>query len=101
MTDMTVANTIARQIGNQALTMLGAKNLLGGADSLTFRIGRNAQGVTHIKVRLDPSDTYTMQFLKAGRAPKYEVKVVSEVEDVYAEDLRRIIEMKTGMYTRL
>ena len=98
---MTVANTITQQIGNRALTMLGAKDLMGDKDSLTFRIGRNAQGVTHIKVRLDPSDTYTMQFLRKGRAPRYEHKVVSEVDDVYAEDLRRIIELKTGMYTRL
>jgi hypothetical protein len=104
MDGIEVAKVITQQIGNRAFGMLGAKDLLGDENSLTFRIGRNAQGVTHIRVQLDPSDTYTMQFLKVRRlkAPPYiERKVVSEVDDVYAEDLRRIIEMKTGMYTSL
>jgi hypothetical protein len=81
--------------------MLGAKNLMGDDNSLTFQIGRNAQGVTHIKVTLDPDDTYTMQFLRIGRAPRFEKKMLSEASNIYAEDLRRLIEQKTGMYTKL
>jgi len=96
-----VAKIIASQIGNRAFQMLGAKDLMGDENSLTFRIGRNAQGVTHIKVTLDPSDTYTMQFLKVGRAPRFEKKVLSEASDIYADNLRKVIESKTGMYTSL
>ena len=101
MSDISVARTISEQIGGRAFMMLGAKDLLGDENSLTFRIGHNAQGVTHIRVQLDPSDTYTMQFLKVGRAPRFERKVLSETDNVYVEDLRRIIEQKTGMYTSL
>lgn len=100
-TDMTVANTIREQIGNRVFMMLGAKNLMGDEKSLTFQIGRNAQGVTHIRVQLDPSDTYTMQFIKIGRAPGYKKTIVAEASDIYADNLRRVIESKTGMYTSL
>lgn len=103
-TDMSVANTIADQIGRRAFQMLGAKDLMGDENSLTFKIGRNAQGVTHVRVQLDPSDTYTMQFLKvrsSKKPPYYERKVLSEASDIYADKLRSIIEMKTGLYTNL
>lgn len=98
---MDVANTIAEQIGHRAFMMLGAKNLLGDENSLTFKIGRNVQGVTHVRVQLDPDDTYTMQFLKVGRAPRFEKKVLSEASNIYADQLRKVIEQKTGMYTNL
>lgn len=102
-----VAETIAQQIGGRAFTMLGARELIGDTNSLTFRIGRNAQGVSHVRVQLDPSDTYTVQFLKVSRPTRrrgvghIERKVLSEVSDVYVEDLRKIIESKTGLYTNL
>lgn len=94
MTDMTVSKTIAHQIGGQTLFMLGAKNLIGDNNSLTFRIGRNAKGVNMVKVILAPSDTYTVKFLKVR---KMEVKEVSEETDVYAEDLRTVIRRNTEM----
>jgi hypothetical protein len=103
-TDMNVANTIADQIGQRAFRMLGAKDLMGDANSLTFKIGRNAQGVTHVRVQLDPDDTYTMQFLKvrtSKKPPYYERKVLSEASGIYVDQLRGIITEKTGLYTNL
>jgi len=96
-----LGNTIRDQIGGRALQMLGAKDFVGDDDSLTFRIGRNAQGVTHIRIQLDPSDTYTVQFLKVGRAPYFHRTVVSEASDIYVDQLRGLIERKTGLYTSL
>lgn len=96
-----VAQTISDQIGSRAFMMLGASNLLGDDTSLTFKIGRNAQGVTHIRVQLDPDDTYTMQFMRIGRAPRFEKKIVSEASGIYADQLRELIERRTGMYTSL
>ena len=97
-----IATTIRQQIGGPACVMIGAKNFSFDKDgSLTFKIGRNAKKVTHIKVALDPSDTYTMTFTKVGRAPKYTIVDLATVSDVYCDQLRPMIEAHTGMYTSL
>lgn len=107
MTDMTVANTIAKQIGGMAFAMMGAKNKLGDEKSLSFKIGRNAKKVQYVKVTLDPSDTYTVEFSRVTphRLNKKtwvhsggEKKVISEVEGVYVDMLRSVIESNTGLY---
>lgn len=97
-TDMTVANTIREQLGRKALFMIGAKDLVGSENSLSFRIGRNEKGVTHIRIVLDPSDTYTLTFL---RVRGLSVKEVSSISFVYADQLRSTIETNTGLYTSL
>lgn len=103
-TNMEVANTIRDQIGHRALFMLGASNLLGTENSLEFKIGRNAKGVTHIKITLDPSDTYTVEFAKRRMNHKtfvLDVKVLAKIDDVYVDMLHSVIEEYTGMYTSL
>lgn len=97
-----VAHTIISQLGNMALSMLGAKNLLSLTEGgLQFKIGRNSKKVTHVEIILDPSDTYNVRFIKVGRAPKYEIKTLSKVEGVYVDRLHEVIEAHTGMYTHL
>ena len=101
---MTVAATIAQQLGF-TLKMIGAKTLIDHGDALSFRVGRNASGVNHLKITLDGSDTYTMTFTKvpstralcAGKNPK----VIAEVSGVYAASMRAVIESSTGLYTSL
>lgn len=108
------ARTIQKQIGAQALFMLGAKNLyidhgqgfaVGGTEhkgsgrpSFGFKVGKNEKGVTHVRVFLDPSDTYTVEFLKVRGTNS---KPVSKISDVYATDLRTVLSDGTGMYTSL
>jgi hypothetical protein len=89
-----VADTIRQQIGQRALYMLGAKNLVGDHNSLTFRIGRNAKSITHVRVTLDPSDTYTVETLRATVSSN---KVLSKVSDIYVDQLRSTIAHATGM----
>lgn len=96
-TDMTVANTIAKQIGNAALAMLGAKNLVGDSDSLTFRF-QGCKSANCLRIKLEADDTYTMTFLKIRGV---DVRTVEEVEGAHAEDMHRVIEQTTGLYTRL
>ena len=98
---MRVAKEIQRQIGEGALYMMGAKDLIGGDDYLTWKIGRNAKGVTHIKVTLDPTDTYTVEFIKVGRAPKFDVRTLAEHSMVYFDQLHKLIESETGFYLAL
>lgn len=95
---MEVANTIRDQVGHRALMMIGAKNLTGDKNSLSFKIGRNSAHVTHIRVTLEPSDTYTVQFYRVRRHNR---TLVSEERDIYGDGLRDCIERNTGLYTSL
>lgn len=98
---LNVANEISRQIGNRAFAMMGAKNLLGSEDSLQFKVGRNAKRVTHIRVTLDPSDTYRVEFIRVGRAPMFKTTPVADFDGVYADTLHALIESNTGLYLSL
>jgi hypothetical protein len=98
--NMVVAETILAQLGgNGFLAMTGAKNLLGDANSLHMKLGRGClNGITHLRVTLDASDTYTVAFLKV-RGVK--VATVAEVSGVYADSLRSVFTNHTGFATSL
>ncbi len=98
METLTVAKTIANQIGNGALFMIGAKNLAGDDNSLSFKIGRNSKSVTHIRVTLNSLDLYDVEFLRCN---KNGIKKVSVASGVYNDMLNSIIETHTGLYTSL
>lgn len=100
-TTWTSQTKIRNQIGHPAFVMMGAKNLIGGDDYLTFKIGRNAKRVTHIRVTLDPTDTYKVEFIKVGRAPNFTTKTLAEFDGVYADMLHKMIEDNTGLYLSL
>lgn len=94
MSDLTVAKTILDQLGGTGvLTMMcGRKGYLGDKDSVSFKVGKNARGVTACRIVLLPSDTYQVTFF--GRS--YGIK--SEHTDVYVDVLRDLFERETGMY---
>ena len=92
-----VAETIRQQIGNGALYMLGAKNLLDHGDALSFRV-RGSRAVNYIKITLNGMDMYDMEF---GKIHGLNYKVKAEVANVYADMLRGIIEQETGLATSL
>ena len=95
----TIATTILDQLGGRMfVTMTGAKNLLDHGNGLSMKIGRNAQGVSHVKIILDPSDTYSVQFLSV-RGVKVTEKAT--MEGVYADQLTGIFETHTGLYTSI
>lgn len=91
----TIADTILSQLGgSRFIAMTGTKNLLDHGDALSGKLGRGASnGITHFKVKLDPSDTYTVTF---HRVRGVKVTEKGEHSGVYAEDLRRLIESETG-----
>ena len=96
--NMQVANIIKKQLGNKALTMMGAKNLVAGDNYLSFRIGRNSKGINYIKIILNPKDLYDLEF-GSIRGMNYKVKY--EAKDVYVDMLHDVIENNTGMYLSL
>jgi len=93
-----VPEIIVQQLGNRTLQMLGARDLMGTEKSLTLKVGRNAKSVSHLRITLEPSDTYKVE---AIRVRKLTVKVLETREDVYCDSLHQVIETLTGMYTRL
>lgn len=101
-TDLTVANTIAAQLGHslgRLAMMIGAKHFVGSDNSLTFRFAARARnGSNTLRVTLDPSDTYTVEFLSLRGSSR---KVKGSFSDIYAEDLKPLFERETGLYLSL
>lgn len=98
MNDLEIAKTISHQIGHKALYMIGAKNLVAEKNGLSFKIGRNSKCVNYIQITLNALDLYKMTFCYIS-AKGY--KVVSEVENIYFDQLNNMIERYTGLYTHL
>lgn len=100
----TPAQIIADQLGRGTLYMLGARGTVCASSdgrSLCFQI-KGCRHVNAIKITLDPSDTYTVEFRKIGNARSgFRMSVVREVEGVYADSLHTLIERETGLATRL
>lgn len=95
-----IASTILSQLGNNKfIVMTGAKNMAHGDDYLSFKIGKNAGGVTHVKIRLDQGkDAYDMTFYKLRGS---DLKTVKEYKGVYADQLKELFTEVTGMNTNL
>lgn len=93
MSNLTVAKTIQQQIGHKAFCMMGTKHLLGSENSLSFDV-KGSRFCSHILIRLDPSDTYTIEFVNCRN---HERHVVKSVDMVYWEDLHHIISSNTGL----
>jgi hypothetical protein len=95
-----VAMTIAKQLGNATLCMIGAKNLGFTENSLQFKIGRNSKGVTHVIIKLNSLDLYDIEFVRIGRAPNYTRTVIATCNGYYADMMHQAIETHTGLYTK-
>jgi spore coat polysaccharide biosynthesis predicted glycosyltransferase SpsG len=95
---MQVANEIRNQIGNKALVMIGAKYLTAGDNYLNLRIGKNVKKVNNIKITLNDSDLYDIEYGWI-HGTKYTVK--NTESGVYFDMLHKSIEQNTGMYTSL
>jgi len=97
----TIPEVIRDQIGGQALTMLGAYNLLQDSKTnnpyLSFRI-RGSRKINYIKISYTLDDLYEMEF---GQVRKFDYKVVDKHGMVCADQLHDIISDATGLATSL
>ena len=86
--------------GNKFIMMTGAKNLAvdKAKNTLHMKIGRNAKGISHLRIKLTGADLYDMEFLqiRAGN-----IKVKAKVKGIYADQLQKMFTKHTGMYTSL
>ena len=94
--ELAVAEEIRNQIGHKALYMLGAKDLAGDKYSFSFKI-RGSKKWKHIKIFLNGKDLYDVTFT-TWHGDKLTSKTVN---DVYADNLHKVIEEETGLYTKL
>jgi len=98
---MSVAKEILSQLGgNRFVSMTGAKNFGDTGNGLAFQIPAKLtkNRINAVKVVLDPSDTYTVKFL---RITSKELKTVSEHTMIYCDQLVDLFESETGLYTYL
>lgn len=95
---MNVAQTILSQLGGSVfIALTGASNFVGSENSLSMKIGRNAKGVTHVKITLNDADTYDVKYFSV-RAMKITTK--AESTGIYCDMLQKDFEANTGLYVK-
>lgn len=99
-----IASTIFAQLGgNRLIAMTGAKMFAVGENDneevyLTFRIGRNAKSVNHVKVTLNALDLYNVEYINIREA---NLTIKALAENIYNDMLKTNFEENTGMYLSL
>lgn len=105
MTDLTVAETIVRQMGGakRLRLMVGAEQFLGSADRVQFKF-KGSRKANSCVVILDPNDTYTMQLWRI-RGPRAKagkmLDLKFEESRLYCDMLVSTFEGETGLYLSL
>ncbi len=96
-----IAQTILRQLGmNVFVSMTGARQFTNHGNALAFKLPSSfaKNGINYVKITLEPSDTYTVEF-KRIRGMK--VTDVSMHEDIYNDSLLDLFRRETGLETRM
>ena len=95
MTDLTVPQTILAQLGGESFVMTsGATGLVGGADSLTIKLGRNLKRVTHVRVTVTDEGLYNMTFFTVGKGPQ-------SYDGIHPEMLQEVFGANVGLSSAL
>ncbi len=79
------------------MLMTGAKLFISSEDGVSFQIPLS-KGIRGVRIKLLPSDTYKVEFLKIFKSM---VTVKSVHEGVYADQLQSLFTQETGLYTSL
>ena len=96
---MQIAKTIAAQLGGtgRLSVMINARDFVADEAALMFRFS-GSRKMNKIRISLNSLDLYDVDFYKLA---KYDCKTVKSIENVYSEDLKRIIEAETGLFLSL
>ena len=89
---MSVANIILNQLGGRRfIAMTGAKNFGDTGNGLAFQVPASLtkNRINTVKIVLDPSDTYTVKFM---RMTSRELKTISEHSMIYCDQLEDLFE---------
>lgn len=82
--------TTLNQIGKGILMSCGARDFVGGPDSLMFRVGSARNKIEKVIVKLGQDDTYTVRYV-AMRAGICEILAEESIEMVYEDSLSAIV----------
>lgn len=91
------AQTIIAQLGgSRFVAMTGAKQFTWSETEhrLTMKLGRNRQRITHMSITLDPTDTYSVEFLRASVRVR---EIAASHSGIYCNMLAQLVEAETGM----
>lgn len=96
--DIEIAKIILQQLGGQGrlVVMTGAYNFVAIRNGVSFKIKNRS--VNYVEIKLNGKDLYDVKF---GRIAVGKMKVKSEHNDVYFDELIPLFEKETGMYLRL
>jgi hypothetical protein len=95
-----VAKTILQQLGGGAfVVMTGAHSFVFDASVVQLKFKAPAtNGANCLRIELEPTDTYRVEFWKVRGA---NAAKVTTVDGVFAEDLRGLFERETGLRVSL
>jgi hypothetical protein len=95
---MEIATTILNQLGGKRfIVMTGSKNFVTTKNGgLLMKLSRNASGAQYLKIELNGSDLYEMNFFSVRGI---DIKQKAEFSGVYCDQLTNIFESVTGLYT--
>lgn len=93
--DENIGQTIADQIGFNALYMLGASHLIAHEDGVAFRIKGSKTG-NHVRITLNPRDLYDLKFSRVNWRNGNRTETGS-YEDIGCEQLAELISDHTGL----
>jgi len=97
-----IALNILDQMGGRGriATMLGTKRFFSYDDGVAFSFSNKKRSAPNqVKITLDPSDTYTMTFLRVSRNGDFKEK--GRFTRIYADQLVEIFERQTGLFLSL
>lgn len=102
MSNTEIANNIIDQLGGagRLCAMLNVKAFLAVESGLSFQFQNRAGKPNSVTIKLNPRDEYDVKFHRIARGGM-SIKPMGDVEGVYAGELKRIIEEKTGLYLSL
>jgi hypothetical protein len=85
--------------GRRFCGMTGAKNFVRFGETLQFDLPRlEGIKVNRVRITLEPSDTYTMRFLRRRGTKE---TLLAEQDDVHAPELCEVFERHTNLLTSL
>lgn len=98
---MNTAEIILNQLGgNKFIVMTGSKNFVNTGKGLRMKLTRNKAKAQYLTITLNAMDTYDMTFIKV-RKSDFQITEVAKSEGVYCDQLTKIFEQVTGLYTSL
>lgn len=92
---VSTARIILNQLGgNRFVAMTGAKDFVTTDNAISFRIGRNTSEANKVRITLEPTDTYSVEFFQLRGI---DCSTISRFEFIHVEELGDIFTRITGL----